>query len=717
VVGRALLLVLVLAGCATSGPAPASLPLRQVVLYRNGLGYFEHSGRLASDHLKMHLRAGEVDDVIKTLAVLSPEDKAAVGAVAALKKVNEDGDVELDLSVPTDREITVSYAAPTPVWRSTYKLVLGEGDSGLIQTWAVVNNSSDDDWQDVRLTLATGAPFSYRVDLHSDQLGWRPDATGRTLASPITGVVPPERTESDRDHDGIPDSRDKCPNEPETYNGYEDADGCPDKGRVTVRKGRQLEILDKLYFAAGSHAVKPDGASVLDIVAATLKGYPQFKLVAVDGFAADDERDPIGLATARATAVRDALVQRGIPPVRLRVHGFGASRAVCTPRTEECRSLNRRVGFSVLERAEPPEELVKQTFDRAASALATVENVERGVAPAPTRPEEVAGMVRYEIGVPVTIPGRSSAMVAIENRRLPAAEVYLYRPDASAPGSDTHPYRAARFVCPPGNVLEGGPLAIYARGTFVGDAILDRLQPGQSSLVPFALDGGATVRVTQESETQPLRLIKIDHGIFTVEDRRIVRTRYEVVAGETPRVQVFVRHEPRTGYEIASLPSGSEREGEAALVPVALGADGRAALALEESRAEQRAVNLVQKENIDLGPYLAGTTALPTGLAERLRRLEALRAEAEHLDVSQELLRRQTDDSAQRLTELQDNLQAIEKNPAASALRKQLNDELAKVVRANEELSRKTAELVAARDVKRAALRTELEVLAFDHAL
>jgi hypothetical protein len=33
----------------------------------------------------------------------------------------------------------------------------------------------------------------------------------------------------DNDRDGIPDVRDKCPNEPETYNGFQDDDGCPDR--------------------------------------------------------------------------------------------------------------------------------------------------------------------------------------------------------------------------------------------------------------------------------------------------------------------------------------------------------------------------------------------------------------------------------------------------------------------------------------------------------
>ncbi len=42
---------------------------------------------------------------------------------------------------------------------------------------------------------------------------------------------PPERDgcpEEDRDHDGIVDSKDKCPDDPEDKDGFEDADGCPD---------------------------------------------------------------------------------------------------------------------------------------------------------------------------------------------------------------------------------------------------------------------------------------------------------------------------------------------------------------------------------------------------------------------------------------------------------------------------------------------------------
>jgi outer membrane protein OmpA-like peptidoglycan-associated protein len=712
--GLTLFLALAIAACASvDGPPASTLPLRQVVLYRNGLGYFEHAGRLENDHLKMRLRANEVDDVMKTLVVLSHEDRAAVGSVASLKKANDDGDVDLDLAVATNHDITVSYAAPTPAWRSTYKLVLSDGGGGLLQTWAVVDNASEQDWRDVRLTLATGAPFSYAVDLHTAQFVARPDATGRLVTPPLNGTVAPERsTPGDRDGDRIPDAIDACPDEPETYNGYQDADGCPDQGHAGVGRGRP-EIVDKIYFERGRHEFKPIDQRLLDVIAATIKGNPRLELLEVQGHTSSDEADAAAVSGARAAVVRGALIKRGVAAARLTMRAYGATHSLCAQSTEDCRTQNRRVELFVLK-GEEPAELVSSLGRAPGPMPVTVGSAEKGVQPVPTLPSEVAGMVRYEIGVPVSIPGRSSAMVAIQSRRLDAAEVYFYRPDSNAPGSDSHPFRAARFECPAGSPLEAGPLAIYARGTFVGDAIVDRLQPGEVSLVPFALDGSSNVRASQETETEPARLVKIAHGVFSVEDRAILRTRYEVTAGPSPPARIYVRHALRAGYELGPVPSGSEPGQGADIVPLTLGSDGKALLAVEESRPVRRDVNLNDGQSLDLEAYLKGTSELPPALADRLRRLQALRAAADHLDVEQELLRREIDDSAQRLAELRDNLSAVAKNPSAGKLRKELTDGLAEAARANEDLSKRQAALIGERDQKRAQVRSQLEDLAFE---
>src|SRR5262249_53089397 len=92
-----------------------------------------------------------------------------------------------------------------------------------------------------------------------------PRARQTTTVARAGGSTPPPVTgpAGDRDGDRIPDDEDGCPDEPETYNGFNDGDGCPDQGRVRVMKGR-LEILERIYFQAGKDEIKPVSFPLVD---------------------------------------------------------------------------------------------------------------------------------------------------------------------------------------------------------------------------------------------------------------------------------------------------------------------------------------------------------------------------------------------------------------------------------------------------------------------
>ncbi|HXT95057.1 MAG TPA: OmpA family protein, partial [Polyangia bacterium] len=157
----------------------------------------------------------------------------------------------------------------------------------------------------------------------------------------------------DNDHDRILDKDDKCPNEPETYNGYQDADGCPDKGKVIVHKGK-LEILDKIYFETDKDEIKPVSFPLLDAIAATINGNPQIDLIEIQGHADErgDDAHNLDLTERRAQSVRRALEQRNVLPSRLKAHGYGETKPICTQHNEECWSQNRRVEFIILKRSD-----------------------------------------------------------------------------------------------------------------------------------------------------------------------------------------------------------------------------------------------------------------------------------------------------------------------------------------------------------------------------
>ena len=94
-----------------------------------------------------------------------------------------------------DRRIRMSYILEAPVWKATYRILLNEDDKPpLIQGWAVVDNTSDEDWDDVQLSLIAGLPVSFVHDLYTPRYIRRPEVRVKDT----TGVLPPEVEEGIR---------------------------------------------------------------------------------------------------------------------------------------------------------------------------------------------------------------------------------------------------------------------------------------------------------------------------------------------------------------------------------------------------------------------------------------------------------------------------------------------------------------------------------------
>src|SRR5690606_25757329 len=89
----------------------------------------------------------------------------------------EQVDIEIRLVDARSHKLTVSYVVGAPMWKPTYRVVLPEkaGGQALLQGWAVVDNVSGEDWQRVSLSLTSGAPISFRYDLHTPREVFRSD--------------------------------------------------------------------------------------------------------------------------------------------------------------------------------------------------------------------------------------------------------------------------------------------------------------------------------------------------------------------------------------------------------------------------------------------------------------------------------------------------------------------------------------------------------------
>lgn len=73
--------------------------------------------------------------------------------------------VHIDLAGTGERRLTARYLAPAPVWKSTYRLLLpGSGDATL-EGWAIVENTTGEDWNQVSLSVVSGKPVSFLTRL------------------------------------------------------------------------------------------------------------------------------------------------------------------------------------------------------------------------------------------------------------------------------------------------------------------------------------------------------------------------------------------------------------------------------------------------------------------------------------------------------------------------------------------------------------------------
>ena len=153
----------------------------------------------------------------------------------------------------------------------------------------------------------------------------------------------------DNDKDGIPDVKDKCPNDPETFNGFEDEDGCPDEKPEVRIEGGQVVMPDPIQFKFDSDVILPQSFPTLQKVADVLRDHPDVQLLSIEGHTSDEGTHEynMDLSRRRARSVVKWLTQNGVDSKRLTSKGYGLTRPLVPNDSEKNRRLNRRVEFVI----------------------------------------------------------------------------------------------------------------------------------------------------------------------------------------------------------------------------------------------------------------------------------------------------------------------------------------------------------------------------------
>ena len=108
-------------------------------------------------------------DELSNLKLADEQLQSELNKALALLVSSRDKDrkpVDIKFVGKGKRKVRVGYLVETPVWKTSYRLDLSD-DKPLLQGWAIVENTSDNDWQNVKLSLVSGRPISFVQDLYT----------------------------------------------------------------------------------------------------------------------------------------------------------------------------------------------------------------------------------------------------------------------------------------------------------------------------------------------------------------------------------------------------------------------------------------------------------------------------------------------------------------------------------------------------------------------
>src|SRR5262245_20217501 len=154
------------AGC---GPKHADfvkvddVALGRVVIYRNGVAYYERRATVQGGALTVSVPRERVDDFLKSLTVVDAISRRPLPVSIPRQQADDGAYLVMKLQLPTrDRaDVVLTYVTESPAWKPSYRVVVGDKGKVMLEGWAIVDNTSGEDWKDVKVGVGSSSALSF----------------------------------------------------------------------------------------------------------------------------------------------------------------------------------------------------------------------------------------------------------------------------------------------------------------------------------------------------------------------------------------------------------------------------------------------------------------------------------------------------------------------------------------------------------------------------
>jgi hypothetical protein len=324
--------------------------------------------------------------------------------------------------------------------------------------------------------------------------------------------------------------------------------------------------------------------------------------------------------------------------------------------------------------------------------------------------QDLGDLFQYNLKERVTILKNHSALVPIINSQIKAEKVTLW--SVSSP----HSLHALWITNSSGLTLDAGTFNIVEENTFAGEGLIAALKPEERRLLSYAVDQAIRVQHDDQFESRPVTHIKIAKGMMTQTSKQLDHQTYTIRNADTQPREVVIEHPLRSGWKLANDVKPEETSASYYRFLVKVSPNQTTTLKIDEVQPLERTVALSSVTDDQIKIWFNDKTLKPE-LMQALRLIMDKKNEISALDHRMQALQAQITGITQDQARLRENMKAlkgsVEERALVARYTRQLNEQEDKLVAVRAEI----AKLDVARAEKRQQLDKMLQDLTLDESL
>jgi hypothetical protein len=316
----------------------------------------------------------------------------------------------------------------------------------------------------------------------------------------------------------------------------------------------------------------------------------------------------------------------------------------------------------------------------------------------------------YNLTDPVTIPRNGSALVPILQTKIQSERVTLWSP------SEPTPLRALWITNSSDLTLDRGSFSIVENGAFGGEGLLETIHPGEKRLLSYAADQAVHVSVDQRHDTRRVTVISASKGVLRATSAEVAEVEY-LVHNAAPDARTVIVEQPRRGgWDLDSDPKPDETTPTAYRFRVATAPKQTVRLHIGERHTLDEYFRLVDSSDQQLIVFLRNAKAGPA-VMQQLEPVFAAKQTVAGLDAQIGEKQNAINQLVEDQKRVRDNLGALKGSAEERTLAKRYTAELNTQEDTLASLRRDLAALQQQRRTAEADLNNKIEALTLDEKI